>query len=113
MEDKYYNNIKQYLIDIETTKLAKDYSKNINDITTYYKVGEELFLVGNKYGDNVINKYAEKLKNEVGKKYNVRYLYDMKKLYLFSKIHPLGAKLTISHYRILFKLKDNNEIAIT
>ncbi len=34
----------------------------------------------------------------------------MKKLYLFAKVHPLGVQLTISHYRILFKLKDDNEI---
>lgn len=34
----------------------------------------------------------------------------MKKLYLFSKVHPLGVQLTIFHYRILFKLKDDNEI---
>lgn len=110
MKDKYYENIKQYLIDNETTKLVKDYSKNISDINTYYKVGEELVLAGNKYGDNIVSKYSEKLKVEVGKKYNVRYLYDMKKLYLFSKVHPVGAQLTISHYRILFKLKDDNEI---
>ena len=34
----------------------------------------------------------------------------MKKLYLFSKVHPLDAQLTISHYRVLFSLKDDNEI---
>ena len=64
----------------------------------------------NQYGDKIIRKYADKLKKEIDKKYNVRYLYDMKKLYLFSKVHPLDAQLTMSHYRILFKLEDNNEI---
>lgn len=34
----------------------------------------------------------------------------MRKLYLFSKVHPLGAQLTMSHYRLLFPLNDNNEI---
>ena len=110
MEDNYYDNIKQYLLDNETTKLVKDYSKNVSDITMYYKVGEELSLANNQYGDKIIRKYAEKLKKEIDKKYNVRYLYDMKKLYLFSKVHPLDAQLTMSHYRILFKLEDNNEI---
>ena len=79
-------------------------------MNTYYNVGKMLSEAGEKYGDNIVNKYAEKLKIEVGKKYNVRYLYDMRKLYLFSKVHPLDAQLTISHYRILFKLKDNTEI---
>lgn len=110
MKDNYYNNIKQYLIDNEVYTRVKDYSKNVNDISTYYKVGKELVLAGNQYGDKIINKYSERLEIEIGKKYNVRYLYDMKKLYLFSKVHPLDAQLTISHYRILFKIKDNNEI---
>lgn len=109
-KDNYYNNIKQYLIDNEVYARVKDYSKNVNDISTYYKVGKELVLAGNQYGDKIINKYSERLEIEIGKKYNVRYLYDMKKLYLFSKVHPLDAQLTISHYRILFKIKDNNEI---
>lgn len=34
----------------------------------------------------------------------------MRKLYLFSKVHPLGSQLTMSHYRLLFPLNDNNEI---
>ena len=53
---------------------------------------------------------SKKLTNEIGKKYSVRYLFDMRKLYLFSKVHPLGAQLTMSHYRLLFPLNDNNEI---
>lgn len=110
MKDNYYNNIKQYLIDNEVYARVKDYSKNVNDISTYYKVGKELVLAGNQYGDKIINKYSARLEIEIGKKYNIRYLYDMKKLYLFSKVHPLDAQLTISHYRILFKIKDNNEI---
>ena len=44
------------------------------------------------------------------KKYSVRYLFDIRRLYLFSKVHPPGAKLTISHYRLLFPLKNDDEI---
>ena len=47
---------------------------------------------------------------ELGNKYSVRYLFDMRKLYLFSKVHPLDALLTISHYRILFTIKNDDEI---
>lgn len=50
------------------------------------------------------------LQERLDKKYNKRYLYDIKKLYEFSKVHPLGAQLTFSHYRILFSLKDNSKI---
>ena len=50
---------------------------------------------------------------EVGTKYNERTLRRMKQLYLFfkkQKWSPLGTKLSISHLRVLFTLKDNNEI---
>lgn len=38
VKDNYYNNIKQYLIDNEVYARVKDYSKNVNDISTYYKL---------------------------------------------------------------------------
>lgn len=65
MEDNYYDNIKQYLLDNETTKLVNDYSKNVSDITMYYKFGEELSLANNQYGDKIIRKYADKLKDMI------------------------------------------------
>ena len=43
-----------------------------------------------------------KNKNEIGKKYSVRYL--------FAKVHPVGAQLSMAHYRLLFSLNDDNEI---
>lgn len=48
--------------------------------------------------------------NIIVSQYSVRYLFNIRKLYLFAKVHPLGAQLTMSHYRILFSLKDDNEI---
>ena len=50
---------------------------------------------------------------EVGKKYNPRTLRRMRQLYVFfenQKWSPLGTKLSISHVRELFCLKDINEI---
>lgn len=64
----------------------------------------------NNYGDGIIKEYSKKLIKEIGKKYSVRYLFDIRKLYLFVKVHPLGAQLTMSHYRLLFPLNDDNEI---
>ena len=48
--------------------------------------------------------------NDINKKYNVRYLFDIRRLYYFLKVHPVGAFLSMSHYHILFSLKDKNEI---
>ncbi len=106
----YYNEIKKELIDNELNKKVKDYSKNKYEIQKYYNVGKLLLEAGNNYGDGIIKEYSEKLTNEVGKKYSVRYLFDIRKLYLFSKVHPVGAQLTMSHYRLLFPLNNDNEI---
>ena len=106
----YYNEIKKELIDNELNKKVKDYSKNKYEIQKYYNVGKLLLEAGNSYGESIIKEYSKKLTNELGKKYSIRYLFDMRKLYLFSKVHPLGAQLTISHYRLLFPLNDDNEI---
>ena len=106
----YYNEIKKELIDNELNKKVKDYSKNKYEIQKYYNVGKLLLEAGNNYGDGIIKEYSKKLTSEIGKKYSVRYLFDIRKLYLFAKVHPLGAQLTMSHYRLLFPLNDDNEI---
>ena len=69
-----------------------------------------MFEAGNSYGEEIIKEYSLKLTKELGKGYSIRYLYDIRKLYLFLKVHPVGAKLTMSHYRLLFALKDDSEI---
>lgn len=106
----YYNEIKQELINNEINKKVKNYSISKSDLNTYYNVGKLLYAAGNSYGEGIIKEYSSKLIKEVGKKYSVRYLFDIRKLYLFSKMHPLGAQLTFSHYRLLFSLKDDNAI---
>ena len=106
----YYNEIKKELIDNELNKKVKDYSKNKYEIQKYYNVGKLLLEDGNNYGEGIIKEYSVKLTKDIGKKYSVRYLFDIRKLYLFAKVHPLGAQLTISHYRLLFPLSDDNEI---
>jgi len=106
----YYNEIKKELIDNELNKKVKDYSKNKYEIQKYYNVGKLLLEAGNNYGEGIIKEYSKKLTIEIGKKYSVRYLFDIRKLYLFAKVHPLGAQLTMSHYRLLFPLIDDNEV---
>ena len=106
----YYDEIKSKLIDNEIYEKVKDYSKERNRVKTYYEVGKLLSEAGKHYGENIIGEYSKKLVNDVGKKYSVRYLYDMRKLYLFLKLHPLSAILSMSHYKILFRLDNDDEI---
>ena len=109
----YYEKIKNKIIDNETYERVKDYSKERHRVITYYEIGKLLNEAGKKYGVNIIKQYSKKLVIEVGTKYNERTLRRMKQLYLFfkkQKWSPLGTKLSISHLRVLFTLKDNNEI---
>jgi len=108
MDDKYYNNIKQYLIENESTKLAKEYSKNKNDLNTNFEVGRELTLAGKHYGESIINKYSIKLSDELGKGYTpTRLRYYRRFFVVFSKCPTLSDKLSYSHYCKIIWLSEN------
>lgn len=106
----YYKEIKIKLIENETFARIKDYSKERYKVKTYYEIGKLLYKAGNKYGEGIIKEFSDKLIKDLNKKYNVRYLFDMRKLYIFLKVHPVGAFLTMSHYRILFSIKDEVKV---
>ena len=109
----YYNEIKEKLIKSEIYDRAKDYSKDRNKVYIYFETGKLLSKAGKKYGKNIIKKYSEKLVIEVGKKYNLRTLYGMRKFYeIFSneKLNTTCSKLSWSHYREVLSLKDINAI---
>ena len=100
----YYNEIKNKLIDNEVYKKVKDYSKNRNDLSTYYEVGKLLIKAQGgegraKYGDNLIKEYYERLFNDTGRKYNITALKRIRQFYLVvEKGVPLAHQLTWSHY---------------
>ena len=60
---KYYEEIKQELINNEVYKTVKDYSKNRSDLSTYYNVGKMLSEAGKHYGEGIIKEYSDKLTN--------------------------------------------------
>lgn len=113
MEDKYYIELKEKALKVEIYDRARDYAKDKNKVNVYFEMGELLSKAGREYGKNIINNYSEKLMIEVGKKYNYRTLYRMRKFYeLFNsgKLTTMWSKLTWSHYREILSLKDINEI---
>ena len=113
MKNNYYDEIKNELINNEIYKKVKDYSKNRNELSTYYNVGKLLSKAGKKYGEKIIDNYSKKLVVEVGKKYNKRTLFRMRQFYKLieeQKVSPLATQLTWSHYCELLPLKDTNEI---
>lgn len=109
----YYNEIKNELINNETYKKVKDYSKNRSDLKTYYNVGKLLSDAGKHYGEGIIKKYSERLTLELGKKYNYRNLFNMRKFYIIfknEKMNALRSQLSWTHYRELIKLKNIDKI---
>ena len=96
----YYNEIKNELINNEIYKKVKDYSKNRNDLMTYYNVGKLLIEAQGsedraKYRDGLIKEYSEKLITEVNKQYNARSLRRIRQFYLiFKKWSTVSTKLT-------------------
>ena len=110
---KNIDEIKEKLLKNEIYAKVKDYSKEKNKVLTYFEVGKLLSEASKEYGNNIIGKYAEKLINEVGKKYNQSTLFRMKQFYnIFSneKIATLSQLLTWNHYVELLPLNDINKI---
>lgn len=113
--DKYYDEIKELIIDTETSIRVKDYSKNRTLLENNYKIGKLIVEAQGgeeraKYGTGLINEYSKKLVREFGRKYSTRYLELMRKFYLFQKTKPLVSNLSWSHYLLLLSLKDEYEI---
>ena len=107
----YYNEIKSKLIDNEVYKRVKDYSKNRNEISTYYEVGGLLFEAGKKYGEKIINNYSKKLTSEIGGGYGVSNLKRMRQFYcLIEKGVAMPHQLSWSHILSLLPIDNINEI---
>lgn len=113
MKDKYYEEIKNNLINDEIYSKVKDYSKEKHRVETYYKNGSLLNEAGSHYGEGIIKKYSNKLVIEVNKKYNERTLRRMRQFYRKfknEKWSTLSTKLSWSHYTELLPIKDDNEM---
>ena len=115
MNNNYYNEIKNELLNNEVYKRVKDYSKNRNELSTYYNVGKLLIEAQGgedraKYGDGLIKEYSARLTKELGKRYSVTTLKYMRMFYLLYKKSPtLSDLLSWSHYKELLSISDINE----
>ena len=116
MKNNYYNEIKNELLNNEVYKRVKDYSKNRNELSTYYNVGKLLIEAQGgedraKYGNGLIKEYSARLTKELGKRYSVTTLKYMRMFYLLYKKSPtLSDLLSWSHYKELLSFNDINEI---
>ena len=112
----YYNEIKKEIINNEVYKRVKDYSKNKNELMTYYNIGKLIVEAQGgekraKYGNNLIKEYAKRLSIDLDKKYSATNLRYMRQFYLFcKKYHAVHDELTWSHYRELLKIDNLSKI---
>ncbi len=111
----YYNEIKNKFIEHEGYKRIKDYSKNRNELKTYYEVGKLLVEAQGgetraKYGNGLIKEYSRRLTLELGKGYGITNLKNMRSFYIIRKGQSLPDQLTWSHYCELLVVKDINII---
>ena len=112
----YYEEIKKELINNEIYKKVKDYSKNRNDLMTYYNIGKLIVTAQGgenraKYGDGLIKEYSRKLSIELNKSYNITSLKRMRQFYLIiQKGATLSNQLSWSHYVELLTINNINSI---
>lgn len=112
----YYNEIKNELVNNEVYKRVKDFSKNRNDLETYYKVGKLLVDAQGgedraKYGNKLIKSYCVKLSNDLNKEYNDRTLRRMRQFYItFQNWSSVPTELTWSHYVELLSINNIDKI---
>ena len=116
LEEKYYSNIKEELVQSIIDKKIDTYFTNRNELSHYYNVGKMIIEAQGgeeraKYGDGLIKKFSLRLTRELSKGYSYRTLNLMRKYYLFQKVQPVVAQsISWSHYTILMSLKNINEI---
>ena len=112
----YYNEIKNELINNEVYKKVKDYSKNRNELDTYYNIGKLLIEAQGgeeraKYGNKLIKEYSEKLTHELGKGYTTSTLKRIRQFYMtVEKGAIMSHLLTWSHYVEIIKFNNTNQI---
>ena len=116
LEEKYYGNIKEELVQSVIDKKVDTYITNRTELTHYYNVGKMIAEAQSgeeraRYGNGLIKKFSERLTKELGKGYDTTTLKRMRQFFLLiEKGAPLGHQLTWSHYRQLLPIEDINEI---
>ena len=110
MQNNYYNQIKDILIDNVVYKKVKDYSKNRNDLESYLSIGKLLIEAQvseerAKYWDGLIKEFSKRLKIDLNKKFKSRVLWRARKFYLLcnNKMLTVSTQLTWSHYIELYR----------
>jgi predicted nuclease of restriction endonuclease-like (RecB) superfamily len=116
--------IAQYITDIKQiimTARAKTYSAaNSAMVEAYWLIGKRIVEEEQQgkqradYGQEIIKNLSKELKNDFGKGFSERSLFQFKQFYLkftnFEFCTQCAQNLTWSHYRLIMRLSDKNAI---
>ena len=112
LEEKYYSDIKEELVQSVIDKKIDTYFINRNELSHYYNVGKMIMETQGgearaKYGNGLIKKFSDRLTKELGKGFSTRNLKRMRLFYLIiEKGTPLVAQfVSWSHYTILMSFR--------
>ncbi len=112
----YYEQIKELVIDTETTIKVKDYTKNRVMLENYYEIGRLIVEAQGgetraKYGEQIIKEYSKKLILEIDKKYDYKLLFKIRKFYLLmQKVATVSRQLSWSHWVEMLPINNLDEV---
>ena len=98
LEEKYYSDIKEELVQSVIDKKIDTYFTNRNELSHYYNVGRMIIEAQGgeeraKYGNGLIKKFSLRLTKELGKGFSQQSLKKMRRFYLhFQKRPPVAVQ---------------------
>lgn len=88
---------------------------NIAMVLAYHEIGEQIYIACGEndraeYGKNLLEFISQKLTSEFGKGFSVQNLRNMRQFYcMFPNRYTLCSELSWSHYRLLMRIRNNEE----
>ena len=114
-EEKYYSEIKELIENYEVNHRVRVFQDNSEKLQMNWNIGRLLVEAQSgktkaKYGNHLIEKWANELEKIYGVNYSKRNLMLYRKFYLiYSKVNALSTQLSWTHYRIILSIKNENE----
>ena len=114
-EQKYYNEIENYIKRNEVNKRRRLLEENYDTLNNYWNIGKLIVeaqggKIHAKRGEELIKKWSIQFTKNYGKGYDATNLRRFRQFYLiFPKCGPVGHNISWTHFRYLIPIKDENK----
>ncbi len=102
-----YRSIRGYVIEAQRQVYT---AVNTAMVTAYWNIGKAIYESCGEnvaYGKQVLQYISERMTEEFGKRFNIRYLRYMRQFYLtYPNVNALRSELSWTHYRSRMKVND-------